>query len=354
MRTLVTIPTYNNGHFDYSIKDTLDGLVKQTYKKFSVLVVYKPSPSDNTRDIVDNYRGKLGIEIVIQETGYFEEALNIIYKVAKDYDFLLTLDDDSIPSNEWVTQHLSLHQTFDNIAAIGGGTYSIDDTLLPPNHNILMRTIRRAIGYQQPLYGQFVNYFTFINDMGLLVPTNSDFVRQLPDNIVSWNKVFEHFMLLLSIGFAGANSSYKAKYLDGFELPGATLRGLGNEAALATYFTKQGVKCAVVNSCTILHRERESLSRARSDEVQYAVSLENHVMPYLINCYEAVNHARLGAYRSLLQLYAPIRRTMLSRAYLQGLTISEKAIEEAWKPAKVRDAIRNCILDRGKIISQVR
>ena len=46
MRILVSIPTFNNSRFGYTIRRTLEALVGQSFRDFRVLIVYRPSPGD--------------------------------------------------------------------------------------------------------------------------------------------------------------------------------------------------------------------------------------------------------------------------------------------------------------------
>jgi len=85
-------------------------LVGQSYRDFRVLVVYKPSSGDGTLDVVDEFRDRLDIEVRIQGDGFFEEAMNEIFKVATDYDITLTTDDDAIPTKTWIQDHLQYHK----------------------------------------------------------------------------------------------------------------------------------------------------------------------------------------------------------------------------------------------------
>lgn len=344
MRTLVAIPTYNNHLSGYSIKDTLSGLVKQTCKDFKVLVVYKPSASDGTKEIVDSYRGMLDIEICLQDTGYFEEAMNSVFRVSKDYQLLLTLDDDAVPSSEWLAQHLALHQTFDKFGALGGRLVPTSRPF-PIRHSILTRIVRQVIGYHRPLCNEFADYFVFINDMGLMNYPNPTLSTHFPSDIENWDEILSHFTFLPSIGFVGANSSFKTKYLNGFSLPEATIGGIGNEDVLATYIVKQGARTAIVNACTATHHDRESLARAKTDATLFRISLELAVLPYQVNYHQTINLRRLRAYRSILRSYATVKQALVFTASLKGLTISTRAISENWEPSKVRDAIKNCMVE---------
>ena len=72
---------------------TLEALASQSFRDFRVLIVYKPSPGDKTLDVIDEFRDRLDIEVSIQSEGFFEEAMNIIFEVSRDYDITLTTDD---------------------------------------------------------------------------------------------------------------------------------------------------------------------------------------------------------------------------------------------------------------------
>jgi len=100
-KILVGIPTYNNSKFNYSIAQTLEALANQTIRDFHVLIVYKPSLNDRTLDVIDEFKDRLNIEVKIQNDGFFEEAMNIIFETSRDYDITLTTD-DAIPSETWI------------------------------------------------------------------------------------------------------------------------------------------------------------------------------------------------------------------------------------------------------------
>ena len=114
MRVLVGVPTFGNFRFGYSIRWTLEALANQSFRDFRVLIVYRPSPGDRTLDVVDEFRDKLDIEVKIQSEGFFEEAMNIIFEMARDYDLLL-ITDDAIPSKTWVEDHVNFHKQFNDV-----------------------------------------------------------------------------------------------------------------------------------------------------------------------------------------------------------------------------------------------
>ena len=76
MRVLVGLPTFNNGASGYTIRRTLGALANQSYRDFRVLVIYKPSLSDGTLDVVYEFSDKLDIGVRIQGDGFVEETMN--------------------------------------------------------------------------------------------------------------------------------------------------------------------------------------------------------------------------------------------------------------------------------------
>ena len=58
MRVLVGLPTFNDGASGYTIRRTLEALANQSYRDFRVLVIYKPSPGDETvlSVVLDEFR----------------------------------------------------------------------------------------------------------------------------------------------------------------------------------------------------------------------------------------------------------------------------------------------------------
>ncbi|MGC8544099.1 MAG: glycosyltransferase family A protein, partial [Vulcanisaeta sp.] len=249
MKILVGIPTYSNSRFGYTIRQTLEALVNQSFKDFRVLVVYKPSPGDKTLDVVDEFKDKLDIEVKIQSDGYFEEALNMIYEVAKDYDITLTTDDDAIPTKTWIEEHIKFHKNHEKIGisqgiVIPSRNYCYESWYLP----------RSLIGYHKPLLKELNDYSTIVNDMGLLACKGK------------WRDYrFNNRGYVLSIEIRGVNMSLKSRsYIDGFALPGYTKRGLHNETLLALHYVRQGLHSALFNGGIVNHLKRDSLSRPRS------------------------------------------------------------------------------------------
>jgi Glycosyl transferase family 2. len=323
MRVLVGLPTFNNGAFGYTIRGTLEALVNQSFRDFRVLVVYKPSPGDETLDVVDEFRDRLDIEVRIQGDGYFEEAMNEIFKAATDYDITLTTDDDAIPTKTWIQEHIQFHKNHEKIGITTG--------LVIPQQNIcyeypLFRPVRQLLGYHKPLIKELCNYKVIINDMGL---TACD------PKLINMDKKYGY---AYTVVIGGANMSFKSgQLIDGFALPGYTKRGMHNEKFLALHYVRRGFHSVVFNGGFVEHIERDSLSRPKSRISKFMVGIEDYLLPYGVHYYGfRINMSRLRLYKGLIELYGTFRRTITSRAYAIGLSLAIKAIENNYEPKEVR------------------
>ncbi|ADY00283.1 glycosyl transferase family 2 [Vulcanisaeta moutnovskia 768-28] len=323
MKVLIGVPTYNNSRFGYSIRRTLESLASQSFRDFRVLVVYKPSPGDRTLDVVDEFRDKLDIEVKIQSDGYFEEALNIIYEVARDYDITLTTDDDAIPLKTWVEEHITMHK---NHEKIGVFTELINDLFID-KCNTNFPTIRHLLKYYKPLLNEFNDYQYYINDVGLLACN---------DNI--FDIVYRKNMLMYYKGPIGVNMSFKSKFIDDFKLPGATIRGLHNEQLLMLhYLTKYKMHSVVFKGANVNHAERDSLARPKDLNAMIILNIENALLPYMVTQYSInINVRKLEYYSNLVNIYSIIRKDIIIKAYNFGLKLAIEAIKKQLRPKDVR------------------
>ena len=352
MRVYVAIPTYRN--FGRTIGKTLEALAKQTYQNFKVLIVYKPFPGDRTLDVIDEFRDELDIEVVVQNEGYFEEAMNVIFDVSRDYDVVLTLDDDSIPNNRWIEQHLYMHRSLERLGLLGG----LIEPPLPICGDVKKRLsvrllAKELLGYYKPLYGIFDQFISYINDMGLNVCFNKNIIKLTKMNLKTLNQYLSYTLLALSAayGLGGCNMSFKSKYVQGFRLPGVTFRGIGYERALVIHIIKQGGVTALFNGGRVIHLERSSLSRPKDVLGRFHRYLEEFIQPYLINMYEKINLQRLKAYYQFIKKYSYLKRTPLTIAERIGLSLAIQAIEEGWKPIRMRETIGRIMKEADKYLA---
>ena len=114
MNISVIIPTYNGAN---KIHRALKALSNQSYSKFGVIVIIDGS-IDNTKEIIVNNKSILDIEIIEQTNGGRSVAKNIGAEIAKD-GLLIFLDDDMIPSENFIAEHLKHHQLFPNSILTG-------------------------------------------------------------------------------------------------------------------------------------------------------------------------------------------------------------------------------------------
>lgn len=314
MRILVSVPTYNNVSSGYSIRNTLEGLANQSNRDLELLLVYKPSPGDNTLGVLDEYKTRMNTEVAVQRDGFIEEAMNIIFGASKDYDLLLTIDDDAVPDHRWVQEYMSLFQTHSSIGIASFGGVDL--------RTLYFKRARRLLGYHVPLLPMFKDYRDYINDMGLQI----------------WGQSREPG-LVFSTALTGSSMGVRPSLLGDFKLPCTTLRGLGWECILAFHIIKQGCHSARTESTNVLHLERDSLSRPKNPCGVYGAAIELEILPYSINRQQPINIRKLRRYVAFVNLYNQLRHTTLSQAFIDGFRIAKNAVEEEWEPARVRRMI---------------
>lgn len=128
----VIIPTYNRAN---TLNKCLWSLSKNTFLPEKVLIVDANS-TDNTLEIVKNYKNKLNIEILKSEKGLIKQMNNALKKV--ETEIFIRTDDDVIFSKNWI---LSIKETFYDDPNIVGVT---GPTIIPrkyKNNRDLLRSI---------------------------------------------------------------------------------------------------------------------------------------------------------------------------------------------------------------------
>jgi glycosyltransferase involved in cell wall biosynthesis len=102
----VIIPTYKRGHV---IKHALNGLKKQTYKNFEVLVVIRSS-GDKTETVVDDYAKCLNIKKFVLPSNYSHwHQLNCGIINARG-TVVCFLDDDAVPTSNWLEVQFKVYE----------------------------------------------------------------------------------------------------------------------------------------------------------------------------------------------------------------------------------------------------
>ncbi|WP_252901417.1 glycosyltransferase family 2 protein [Vulcanisaeta sp. JCM 14467] len=292
------------------------------------MIVYKPSPGDRTLDVVDEFRDKLDIEVKIQNEGFFEEAMNMIFEASRDYDITLTTDDDAIPTTSWIQEHTNMHKQHEKIGIFRG---MINNVFIDERHlHIILHITMHIIGYYKPLLPELRNYVIFINDSGLLA-YNSGLIKAIAkSNATMYYNVAR-----------GVNMSFKSRFIDDFKLPGATIRGLHNEQLLLLhYLNNHKFHTAWFKGGDVVHIDRESISRSKNLKSRFMIDVETMLLPYMITQYGVkINLNKLKRYHELIKIYSRFRKTIVIRAYESGLRLAIEAIENNYEPREVRNKL---------------
>ncbi len=318
MDVQVAIPTYRND--GRTIKFTLDMLTKQTYNDFSLLIAYKPSEGDRTLEVIDQFSKTLDIKVIYQKDGYVEEAMNLIYSSA-NADLLLTIDDDEVPSEDWVKEHVDFHEKFDKLGVARGKV----KFKIPLKGTSLRDLVKRMI-YKQysPTFDGYSGYLTVY---GIPTDRKGDFVNGIKKTLT----------------IASENMSVKREVYNGFRLPGYTLRGFHHEIILSLNAVKKGFFTGEIDGGLAKEIERsdygvskESLSTPTSLKGRLNLIAEHFLFPYASNLV-GFRPRRLQFIRQLLLLsYGGVEK----KAVKLGLDLAIRGVKENLQPGMVRDLLR--------------
>ena len=249
----VLIPTYKRAHL---IGYTLEGLEKQTYSNFEVLLILKPS-EDKTEHILENYKKTLNIRLILQKKGYVTDALNLGLEHAEG-DIIAFLDDDAIPLPEWLQNHVKTY-TGSNVGGVTGNV--IPTTLkgeksiplkhkvseIIPNYKPFLETIGRKI-WNRPLEG-LENYLVYISKAGT-VDYNSSMTHH------AWHQATKSLLGM------GANMSVLSEAVEDFRFPISWILGLTWEQFLGWHIWKKGYNLIFNPNAKVHHLiHNQTLSR---------------------------------------------------------------------------------------------
>lgn len=325
----IILPTYNTRE---SIFKLLYGLLLQSYKKFNVIIVYKPWRGYKTVFArISEYKG-LDIDFVKQDEGFFEEALNTAYRKA-DGDVMIHTDDDALVSKDWIKNHVELHVKHEKIGMATGRV--IEDiypngTSLPFFKKLIndskWRMNRHTI-IDKPLDNKFKDYGMYVGNSGMLVDTG------------------KKYGMIKTLKQHGVNMSWKYSALSGFKLPGYTKNAGGNEAAAALEVINRGYLPIWFDGAVVSHPAQESLlSRSASVfELPQGLTEERVLFAYYTNMFSDYK-IDPGVLKFRTDIDAFISRFIApkaSKGYTIGYKLASKAIEGCWKPSAVRRELIN-------------
>ncbi|BBG22897.1 glycosyltransferase family A protein [Sulfuracidifex tepidarius] len=325
MHIEVAIPTCcNDGK---TIIYTLKGLIEQSYKDFSVLVVYKPTPEDRTLEAIRPFSEKLDIRVVEQDKGKIDEAMNIIFEKS-DADLLLTTDDDEVPQVDWIKDHLNFHEKYPDAGALRGRVKrKASDASMRVRSSTLKQVAKKVIYTEYSK--EFHEYNGYLTIFGL--PTDRNNNMSPPRG-----------GLMKTITLSYENSSFKRSVYKDFRVPSYSLRGFHSEDLISLHAIKKGFFTAEIDGgwTTELDREEfgtpgESLSTPSTMKGRIALVTEHFLFPYGAFL-EGFKPRRLWLLKSLLSLG---RDQVKREASMLGVSLADESISKKYSPSKVREEL---------------
>jgi glycosyltransferase involved in cell wall biosynthesis len=251
----ILIPTYKRAHLiDY----VLDGLTKQTYKNFEVLVILKPS-GDGTEKIVNKWSSNLRIRLIEQKQGYILDALNLGLHGAMG-QIILFLDDDVIPFPNLVQNHVETY-SLPNIGGVAGNVLktSLEDKgisqfdkkpsdLVP---SVSIEKLATKIGmkvWNKPLKG-LEHYLFYISKAG---------IASMNGKVAN----VSNRQITKSLLGRGANMSVLTSSISDFRFPNSWILGFTFEQFLGWHLWKEGQTIVFNPELQVYHLEHgQTLSR---------------------------------------------------------------------------------------------
>ena len=322
----VIIPTYKR---EDTIFKLLDSLMLQSYRKFSVMLIYKPWRGyKEVFDRIKEYKD-LDIQFIKQENGFFEEAVNTAYKKA-DGDIVIHTDDDAWVYKNWIQDHIEIHTKNNKVGmATGQVIENIDRNgkklpLFVRVPNELKWLMNKHTLIDRPIKEEFDGYGMYLGKSGMLVDTGKkyDLIRTLKQH--------------------GVNMSWKRDALKGFKLPGFTLNGAGNEACAALEVIDRGYTPIWFSKATVFHPMHQSLSRGGAiSNLSMKLTAERVLFAYYAAVVKGYKIS-LDKLKLRNEIDKIISRFISKNAYIGyvvGYEIATTAIEENWSPQKVRSEL---------------
>jgi glycosyltransferase involved in cell wall biosynthesis len=272
----ILIPTYKRAHL---LGYVLEGLRKQTFRDFDVVVVLKPT-GDGSEEVVEKYGKWLCVDLVLQRRGYVVDALNLGLERVKG-DVIAFLDDDAIPSVDWVERHVKSYEEYENVGGVAGNVkparlcdgkpVKVGDCLshvIPSFRSLtFLESFFRNV-WNVPLEGM-EDYLVYISKAGV-VEYNLNVSR------FAWNKPVKSLLGM------GANMSVLREAVNGFRFPSQWVLGLAWEQFLGWHLWKKGYDLIFNPKASVYHIEHsETLTRnVRSNKKNLLRCVEHYLLFY--------------------------------------------------------------------------
>jgi glycosyltransferase involved in cell wall biosynthesis len=237
----IILPTYKRHKL---LRLVLEGLSRQSYSKFNVIIVVKPSDHE-TVNLVREYRNRLEITMVFQRMGYITEALNLGLKNAIG-DIIGFIDDDAIPAVDWLQKHVETYRRFD-VKGVAGDVIPIVinkgkvKVLCEKEETPFMYPLSK-VGYMlwnKPL-PKADGYFIYITKSGDIASIG---------NMAYWRKTGP----VRSFLGMGANMTVLREAISGFAFDSSWILGAGWEQILAWWVWKNGGHLVYNSEAKVFH-----------------------------------------------------------------------------------------------------
>ncbi len=268
----VLIPTYERAK---TLKYVLEGLEKQTYRNFEIIIVLKPG-QDETSSLLEAFQKKLRMKVVIQKQGSVAAAYNLGLRAAKG-EIIAFLDDDAIPSPDWMETHIKTYERFENVGGVSGiaksakiqGNKRIVE--IPEEHVYPYKRQQKYydLPWTNPLRGMS-DWLIYFGKDGLIHN------RALLDEKETLREPVP------SLLYMGANMSVKRKAIEGTWVNENSFLGFAFEQVLSFQIWKRGYSLLFNPKAKVLHViHRESTGRFYTTPKKAALRDAEFVLTFL-------------------------------------------------------------------------
>jgi len=233
----VAVSTYKRAQ---TIRCMLDGLKRQTYKNFELVIVLKPS-GDGTEKILERYAADLPINLVLQKKCSITNAYNLAIKNSKG-EIIVFLDDDAVPCPNLLEAYVKTYNKYEDVGAISGPAESAsikDGKIVQVPKPAVKRVRHYEFPWSRPLNG-LSDWLIYFGKDGLVHH------RQL----LKKGKVEAIYPSFL---FMGANMSFKKDAIEGLSFDENNFLGFTCEQIFSYKIWRRGYNLLYNPEARVLH-----------------------------------------------------------------------------------------------------
>ena len=270
----VIIPTARaHARWRHMLKHVSEGLRKQTYRNFEVVVVFKLI-DDETANILREFSKDLPVKTIMQKDGFVPEAYNLGIENASG-EIIAFLDDDAVPYPNWLEEYVKTYNKYDRVGGVSGTTESANLTkdgkiTRVPEDSVYPH--RKRLKYydfpwSRPLNGMS-NWLIYFGKDGLV--HHSPLIEN------------KEKLVLPSLLYMGANMSVKSEALEGIKISENSFLGFAFEQLLSFQIWQKGFNLLFNPKAKVLHFiHKESTGRFYARPKRAALRDAEYVLTYL-------------------------------------------------------------------------